>query len=64
MDIKAMIDNMTEAEAKAALKWFVEQANVFICCEYCPFEDGCPNEATVKECERHFLDCVLKEARK
>jgi len=64
MDIKARIDGLSAQEAKAALKWFVEQANVFICCDDCPFEYGCPSGATVKECERHFLDCVLKEARK
>ena len=64
MDIKAMIDNMTEQEAKVALVWFVEFATVFIDCDECPFEDGCPSGATVKACERHFFDCVLKEARK
>ena len=63
MDIKTRIDGLTEAESKAALKWFIEFATVFIDCDECPFED-CPSGATVKSCERHFFDCVLKEARK
>lgn len=52
-----------QEDGKATLKWFVKQATVFINCDECPFEDGCPSGATVKECERHFFDGVLKSTK-
>ena len=63
MDIKERIDALTEAEAKAVLKWFIGFSTVFVDCDECPFEDSCQNGETVKECERRFFEGVLNEVQ-
>ena len=76
MGIQERIDALTEAEAKAALEFFVKYTASFSWCEHCPFEISCPlqqgiandeladNEDEVEECGLQFLTGALKEARK
>lgn len=71
MDIKQRVDELSEAEAKAALKNMVwEIANLSPCQIYegdsCPYKNDVCDEYKRKGiyCEDVWLDAALKEARK
>lgn len=70
MDIKERIDELTEAEAKAALEWALCGLSYRLRCDECPSCSRCPiNEPLVKSdvCLCLLLDAALKmtkEARK
>ena len=64
MDIKARIDTLTEAEAKAALEWYATMPQIR--CEFCRFSYKC-NYSIKKnsdDCFSLIFDEALKEARK
>ena len=67
MDIKAMIDNMTEAEAKAALAWYAEKTAVWLSCHDCPDISACRasyKTVMLKTCQERIFALAQKEARK
>jgi hypothetical protein len=64
MDIKTRIDELTEAEAKAALAWVLDLCGLSFPCKRCSIV-RCPTKLDiVYDCEKFILDEALKEARK
>ena len=63
MDIKTRIDNLTEAEAKAALFDTVSRLGVLRFQLRCSWVSD-SFEKSSEECANEILDDVLKEARK
>ena len=59
MDIKTRIDGLSEADAKAALAWILEQ---FAESQAVPFFDA-TQEARIEFYQKVILDEALKEAR-
>ena len=60
MDIKERIDNMTDAEVKAALKRIWDVSSV--CCAFCPEKQNCGID-TSRDSDECF-NRLVKEARK
>ena len=70
MDVKARIDGLTEAEAKAALKSIIKTVTDLSPClledgQVCPYRYGECDEVgeRKKTCEDIWLDEALKEAQ-
>jgi hypothetical protein len=63
MDIKTRIDELTEAEAKAALAWAIYKARIYGSCFECDLDGECRKDDSV-DCEMEYLRQALKEARK
>ena len=64
MDIKTRIDELSEAEAKAALEWCVTNWTRNVSCTDCRLQAVCETLIREKFCADIVLDEALKEARK
>ena len=59
MDIKAKIDTLTEAEAKAALYYLVNFVGATAICKTCPLHQECFHDIDATSCKERFLNWAI-----
>lgn len=59
MDIKARIDALTEAEAKAALYYLVNFVGATAICKTCPLHQECFHDIEATSCKERFLNWAI-----
>ena len=63
MDIKERIDELTEAEAKAALAWYAKKTAAWLSCHDCPDKSPCRasyKTDMLKTCPERIFALALK----